>query len=525
MRKFALACLVALFTAVTLAGCVTPVDTQPRIAAVEQDLERLQREAAAQSASDPAFKVMPGIFISDGRRAPVPRNAKLPELFTKTLALRASEQTLPELASQLSAQVGLAVTIAPELLGQGSPSQPGALGSATTERRAWSVNFSGTLLNFLDALAAQFGAYWDYESGAIALFRTRTRVFSLSATPGRLSFTDRITNESEVGGSDTGGASLGGGATAQGQSAAGGHQVVEVQSASDVWAEVLEDVKAQLSPVGKADANPAAGVLTVSDTPPVLDRIQKYVDAVNARLSRQIALTVRLFALTLSTEDALGFSLDAVFTNAGGLRTAMSGASPFTRPTGIATANAVVLPAATGGYSKFIDTSIVVEALRSAGRIAQVTETSVITRNNRTAPIQQTNTRTYIAQTSTVVAPDAGSSTSLIPGTVVSGFSGLVTPHVLDDGRVLLQYGINLVVLNDIAQLTSNDQTIGGPDYTKRAFDAEMVLRPGETIIVVPYKEEINRDQRSTGLLSWYDGESHQRVVVVMAITMNVLPN
>lgn len=525
MRKFTRALIVALLTAGGLAACATPVDTAPRIAAVEHDLERLQREAATQSASDPAFRIMPGIFISDGRRAPVPRNAKLPELFTKALVLRASEQTLPELASQLSAQVGLAVTIAPELLGQSAPGQGGANVSGATEKRVWSVNFSGTLLNFLDALAAQFGVYWDYEGGAIALFRTRTRVFSLSATPGKLSFTDRITNESKVGGDDTGGASLGGGATAQGQSAAGGHQVVEVQSASDVWAEVLEDVKAQLSPAGKADANPAAGILTVSDTPPVLDRIQKYVDAVNARLSRQIALTIRLYALTMSTEDALGFSLDAVFTSTNGLRASASGASPFTPPTGVATANAVVLPAATGSLSKFIDTAFVVQALQSAGRIAQVTETSLVTRNNRTAPIQQTNTRTYIAQTSTVVAPDAGSSTSLIPGTVVSGFSGLVTPHVLDDGRVLLQYGINLVVLNDIAQLTSNDQTIGGPDYTKRAFDAEMVLRPGETMVIVPYKEEINRGQRATGLLSWYDGDSHQRVVVVMAITMNVLPS
>jgi MSHA biogenesis protein MshL len=245
---------------------------------------------------------------------------------------------------------------------------------------------------------------------------------------------------------------------------------------------------------------------------------------VNSRLNRQIALTIRLYALTMSTEQALGFSLDAVFNGTTGLKLSLAGAQPFTSPTGIATANAVVLPAATGRLTQWVDTDLLVQALKSAGRIAQVTEMSVITRNNRAAPVQQTNTTTYIAQTSTVVATNAGSSSSLLPGTVVSGFSGLITPHVLDDGRVLLQYGVTLVVLNGITQLKSADQTIGGPDYTRRAFDAEMVIRPGETVAVVPYKEDVTRKQRATGFWSWSSDTARNRTVVVMTITMDVLP-
>lgn len=505
-----------------IASCATPVDTAPRILQTRDALERLQEDATDQARGDPAYKTMPGIYISNGQRLPVPRNARLPAVFTKELTLRAADQSVRQIASQLSEQTGLAVIVAPELTGQAAQPQSGA--PAAAEDRAWSVNFGGSLLGFLDAFAAHFGAYWDYEAGTIALFRTRVRVFSVSATPGKLSFVDRITNESKVGTNEAGGASLGGGSAAQGASTAGGYQQVEVTNESDIWAEVIDDVKAQLSPLGKVDANPAAGIITVSDIPPVLDRIEQYMAVVNNRLSRQVALTIRLYALTMSTEDALGFSLDAVFTSTSGVRSGFSGATPFTAPPGIATANAVVLPAATGGASKFVDTELIVQALRSSGRIAQVTETSVITRNNRTAPVQQTNTKTYIAQTSSVLTTDAGSSTSLIPGTVVSGFSGLITPHLLDDGRVLLQYGINLVVLNEITQLTSDDQTIGGPDYTKRAFDAELMLRPGETLILVPYKEEINRNQRANGLLSWLNQASHQRVVVVMTVTCNVLP-
>lgn len=505
-----------------IGACSMPVATSPRIDRTNGTVEDLQQAAVAREHADPVYKSMQGIYISDGQRLPVPRNARLPSLFGKEFTLRAADQSVRQIASHVSAQTGLAVIVAPELSTQASQTQTGT--AAGGEARLWSVDYSGTLLGFLDTFAAQFGAYWDYEAGSISVFRTRARVFALSATPGTISFTDRITNESSVGTSEAGGASPGGGSAAQGASTAGGYQQVEIANESNIWVEVVDDVKAQLSPIGKVDANPAAGIITVSDIPPVLERIEHYIAVINNRLSRQVALTIRLYAVTMSTDDALGFSLDAVFSSANGVRAGFQGATPFSSPTGIATANAVVLPAATGKLSKFVDTELIVQALRASGRIAQVTETSIITRNNRTAPVQQTNTKTYIAQTSTTIAADAGSSTTLIPGTVVSGFSGLITPHLLDDGRVLLQYGVNLVVLNEIVQLTSDDQTIGGPDYVKRAFDAELLLRPGETLVVVPYKEEINRSQRANGLLSWLKQDAHQRVVVVMTVTCNVLP-
>ena len=515
---------IALGALCAFSGCATGHRTAPP-PDVDQEVDRLQQRAAAQALSDPVYKVIPGVFITDGRRLPVPRSAQLPDLFNKPFALHAHVQSVREIASLLSAQVAVPVTIAPELLAQPASTSAQPAGSGTAAERGWNADFDGPLVSFLDAAAAQFGAYWEYESGRIALYRTRTRVFAVSAVPGKLSMTDSITNQSQVGTADTGGTTLAsGGSTAQGSSSSGGYQEVQLKADSDVWTQVMADVRSQLSSSGRAEANPAAGIVTVTDTPPVLDRISEYVSSVNARLTRQIALTVRLYALTMSSERALGFSLDAVFTGKTGLKANVTGAQPFSLPTGISTANAVVLPAATGRLTQWVDTDLLVQALKSAGHIAQVTEMSVITRNNRAAPVQQTETTTYIAQTSAVTATNAGTTDSLLPGTVVSGFSGLITPHVLDDGRVLLQYGVTLVILNDIAQLKSASQTIGGPDYTRRAFDAEMVLHPGETVVVVPYKEDISRRQGATGVMSWSNDVKRDRTVVVMTVTMDLLP-
>lgn len=529
MSKWVTRALAMLTALCAVGACTTAHHAPSPHSNIDQEVEQLQARAAAQRQTDPAYKVISGVYITDGHRLPVPRSAQLPELFNKPFALHSHVHSVREVASLLSAQIGVPVTIAPELLTQASSTQspPPALGaaSATGDDRSWSADFDGPLVNFLDSAAAQFGVYWEYEGGRIAFYRTRTRVFAVSAVPGKLTMTDSITNQSQVGTADNSGTTLSsGGTTAQGSSSSGGYQEVQLKADSDIWAQVMADVRSQLSQSGRAEGNPAAGVVTVTDTPPVLERISDYIIAVNGRLNRQIALTVRLYALTMSNERALGFSLDAVFTGKTGLKTSFTGAQPFSLPTGIATANAVVLPAATGGLTQWVDTDLLVQALKSAGHIAQVTEMSVITRNNRAAPVQQTETTTYIAQTSTVVATNAGTQDSLLPGTVVSGFSGLITPHVLDDGRVLLQYGVTLVVLNSIAQLKSANQTIGGPDYTRRAFDAEMVLKPGETIVVVPYKEDISRRQGATGLMSWTNDVTRDRTVVVMTMTMDLLP-
>jgi hypothetical protein len=51
-----------------------------------------------------------------------------------------------------------------------------------------------------------------------------------------------------------------------------------------------------------------------------------------------------------------------------------------------------------------------------------------------------------------------------------------------------------------------------------------MVLHPGETVIVVPYKEDISRRQGATGVMSWSSDVKRDRTVVVMTVTMDLLP-
>ena len=54
-----------------VSACTTPQRAKSAHADIDQEVERLQERAASQAQTDPAYKVIPGVFITDGHRLPV----------------------------------------------------------------------------------------------------------------------------------------------------------------------------------------------------------------------------------------------------------------------------------------------------------------------------------------------------------------------------------------------------------------------------------------------------------------------
>ena len=61
--------------------------------------------------------------------------------------------------------------------------------------------------------------------------------------------------------------------------------------------------------------NQAAGTVTVRDTPESVRRVATYIDDLNLRLSRQVALTVRVWSLDLKDNTDIGFNMQVLFEN------------------------------------------------------------------------------------------------------------------------------------------------------------------------------------------------------------------
>jgi len=258
---------------------------------------------------------------------------------------------------------------------------------------------------------------------------------------------------------------------------------------------VEDSIKAMLTPDGRVVVTPATGTVTVDDTPPTLERIAKFVADQNVALTRQVVLNVRVLGIELNESNSYGINWDAVYSNLGrGFGVAMSTASGLPSPTGNLTFNIV------NTSSMWDGTRAMLEALSKQGKVSQITSASIVTINNQPAPIQVGRQRSYLeSSTTTIGTGGAGNTTTLVPGTLMTGFSMSVLPHILDSGRLMLQYSGDISSLIELVTVSSDGSSIQVPEIDTRNFLQRVMMNTGETLVLAGF-EQVNLSGSKRGI-------------------------
>ena len=161
------------------------------------------------------------------------------------------------------------------------------------------VNYTGTLRGLLDTIAGLSGYGWDFDARTrrITFSSLQVRTFVVAASAGTVVWDSQVSNRSReqqdtsLSGSNINSTVSSGDTTSQTA------QVNSTKATLDVWKEVETTVKGLLSKAGTVSISQSAGTLTVRDTHSRLEAIARYIDELNARLERQVALCVRVWAL------------------------------------------------------------------------------------------------------------------------------------------------------------------------------------------------------------------------------------
>lgn len=421
---------------------------------------------------------------TDYRAAPV---------LNRNVVVNRSVTSLQEAASYITLLTGVPVSVAPRPTGASS-SSTSASGTAPTTPPPTSmampnntvevtgfISYSGKLAGLMDVLGARFGVYWEPEGDGIRFFYTKSKTFRLSALPGDSSMTSTI-GTSTSGGGSSGGSSGGGGSSS---SASAQMNSGITFSGMSVWTAIEDGIKAMLTPSGRVVVTPATGTITVDDAPPALDRIEQFVKDQNAALTRQVVLNVRVLSVELTDSDSYGVNWNAVYENLGrGASVALNSLSGL--PAGASTLSFNVI----NTNSMWNGTEAMLEALSKQGKVSQITSASILTINNQPAPIQVGRQRSYLASSTTTLGTGgAGNTTTLVPGVVTTGFSMSVLPHILDNGRLMLQYAGDISSLVDIATVSSNGSSIQTPEIDTRNFLQRVLMNNGETLVLTGFEQ------------------------------------
>lgn len=362
------------------------------------------------------------------------------------------------------------------------------------------LKYSGKASGLLDEVTARLGLGWRYSpvERAVRISYFETRVFDV------WSFGDKQVIASTVKSgmataAGTGGSNSGGSSTSSGVSGdAGSNQSTTVTLESSILEDIQNNVKAMLSvaPAGRMYLAPSTGTLTVTDRPEVISRVEAYLNSTNRSITQQVLFNVKVFEVTLTDSDQLGLNWAAVYKSLN----AKWGLSLSNTVAGISTsATSASVGIVDTANSAWAGSNAIVQALAEQGRVSNVRSPSVTTLNLQPAPLQIGNVQGYLASSQTTSTASVGSSTSLTPGTITSGFNMTLLPRVLDHDEMLLMVSINMSSKPTFQTFTSNGSSVQLPDYDAKSLSPKVKLRSGQTLILSGF-EELNENAAKTGV-------------------------
>lgn len=508
--KVILSCLLL----VSLVGCSAKKDVNLD----KSTLEALEKDFKAMTSRPVSNLVKDRPYVSLQAK----KEKELPEVLTKPVTLRSKgslEEVCDTIMELLPIQINLVsendlkmpepkaslkIGETPEIarfLDQGQ----GSLRVDAPKRL--NINHSGPLHKLLDQLAAQSGYGWEYEplTNTITLARTLVKTFVLQTAPGRISFNNQLTNKSKPG---TG--NLGQKNASENKSEIA--QTYQGDLGFDVFKDTLQTVRTMLSPIGRAEGNEGAGTLTVRDRPENLRQIGKYIEDLNKRYSKQVALKVNVYSLEINDQDDLGLDVAAVIPklNLGPSQVSLAAGALSGGPS-LGTATAAILD------GHFKGTQGMLTALKKLGKARQITSAGIVALNNQPAPVEAIKRIAYLAGTS-VETTDSGSETELTPGEVTTGFSMTITPHILQEGQVVLQYNVQLSTLDALESFETHNTTIQLPQVSSRAFAQKATMLMGQTLLIAGFEQATQTDNLKGGLLSLGKKREYHKSMIIVTI-------
>jgi type IVB pilus formation R64 PilN family outer membrane protein len=352
------------------------------------------------------------------------------------------------------------------------------------------ISYSGPLSGLLEQVCGYFSINWRFDGSSISLSRYETRVFVIEALPGTTSIKDGVTDPSSSGGS---GAASGGAASKNDL-----QQSASVTVDFKVWEELEKTVTALLNGTGNVVIAPSSGTLTVTTTPDIMRNVAKFIEDENKRLSRQIAINVEVYVVSLSNEEDFGVTLTTAFNKLSNLNTTTAAMPSFTNSTSLGTLGVTVLNTKQGKATS------VLSALSSLGDTSRVAQFPLTTLNNRPVTRRIGHDKAYVESFSNSTGTSSTYTSSTVStGTVQEGFSLQLTPRALDDGRIMLQYSFSLIDLLDLAKFntstggdTTSSSSSGLPSYvqlpetTNRVFIQQSMLRSGSTLVIGGFDDQ-----------------------------------
>ena len=430
-------------------------------------------------------------YLRPGREL---RPRQLPPVFHEPFSVTEAVQVpVSRAAERISAFTGIRTTVAREVYdyleevieGQAPDATDRlsrtAMGSGSGPHISMSYRH-GTLIGFLDSMAAAMHSSWRYDAreNRIEFFRYMTRTWDLATTASSLALDATLTNTSSTG--DSADAGTGGSQT-------------RMRSEFDPWSNVERNVQGLLSPQGSVTVMRDSGQITVKDTPESVAAVSAFVRDLNRQLLQEVVIEVVVLSVNGSLEDTRGINgLLNLQSNTGPISFAPVGGVPGAA--GVLTGS--VLPTS-GSLGRMGGSTLNLENLAASGDASIMTTATLRSLSNRPVPLTVGDRIAYISSSGVILDGTGIATTQSELSELSVGFALNITPRVLSaQNRVLLNIGINISQLNELVTIpTGPDSVVQAPNISSRDFMQSVSLISGDTLVISGFERQMDTLDRS----------------------------
>lgn len=381
------------------------------------------------------------------------------------------------------------------------------------------VSYDGTLAGFLDTVSTRYGVSWEFTDGVIEFYKYKTKMFIVKTVPGSVTANASVKPSSSE------------------EQASQNSTEVNITDVN-MWIDISESIESMLSEGGRAVVAQALGTVTVTDTPRSLKMIEEFIDQQNKHLMKQVVVNVQVYSVKLSNKDNYGINWAVVnesLTSSLGL--SWEGGAPLSSAGSaltlkkFSTGDVLKSGETVSTKSKWQGSEAFVDALSTQGDVSSVTSSTAVTLNNQPVPVHVGKSTTYLASSTTTPSTTAGvpPTTTIEAGTVTTGFTLNVFPHILDKEELILQYALDLSSLTSLGVIASGGARIQTPEVETIQMLQRVKLLSGETLVLSGYEGiQDQTDKSGTGDASnWLLGGSTSadasKAVIVILVTPTIL--
>jgi type IVB pilus formation R64 PilN family outer membrane protein len=263
----------------------------------------------------------------------------------------------------------------------------------------------------------------------------------------------------------------------------------------------------------------------VTDTPTVLRDVEEFINRLNHRMTKMVAISTQVYAVSRNDSSEVGINWTGVFANLAG-KYKINFSTPALS-TGLGTMLfSLVDPT---GTSPWNGSQAIAGALASTGHTALITHNDTTTLSGYAVPVQNTAQQAFVESAQTTAVANAGVSTQITEGVINSGLTLNMIPIVMDDNRVLLQTSMDLTSNDGLVPFTSGGQTVQLPNTSSKNFQNSVVMASGQTMILTGFDQNGGALTKS-GLLNpgnLFEGGSDKGTInhstLVMVVSIKVM--